>query len=134
MDTALAISPEDFSIDDRDFDGMTITELSQHIEKLRFRGSVEVPAYEVQRHIRYSSPFTIYILAFMGAIVSSRKSRGGTGFQVALGFLLSFIFILFFMMSSTMAAAGTMLPVVAAWFPNITFGAVTLLLYKFLLR
>lgn len=134
LDTLLAISPEDFTTDDRDFDGMTISELSRHIQKLRFRGSVEVPAYEVQRHIRYASPFTIYILAFMGAIVSSRKSRGGTGFQVALGFLLSFIFILFFMMASTMAAAGTMLPIVAAWFPNVVFGLVTLLLYKYFLR
>ena len=39
----------------------------------------------------------------MGVIVSSRKSRGGTGPQIALGFLLSFIFILFFTLFRTFA-------------------------------
>jgi lipopolysaccharide export system permease protein len=131
MDTTLAITPTDFENEDRKFDGMTINELSKHIEKMKFRGASGVEAFEVERQIRFSSPFTIFVLVFMGVIVSSRKSRGGTGFQIALGFMLSFVFILFFMMSRTFAEAGSLSPLLAAWIPNITFTVISLAMYKY---
>ncbi|MEQ8301770.1 MAG: LptF/LptG family permease [Cyclobacteriaceae bacterium] len=134
LDTALAVTPADFENADRKYDGMTINELTEHINKLKFRGAAGVEAYEVERHIRFSSPFTIFVLVFMGVIVSSRKSRGGTGFQIALGFLLSFIFILFFMMSRTFAEAGSLSPLIAAWLPNITFALISLGMYKYVPR
>jgi len=132
MDTALAITPADFQNEERKFDGMTINELTEHIKKMRFRGASGVEAYEVERHIRFSSPFTIFVLVFMGVIVSSKKSRGGTGFQIALGFFLSFIFILFFMMSRTFAEAGSLSPLLAAWIPNLTFTVISLGMYKYI--
>lgn len=134
LDTALAISPADFENEERAYDGMTINELTEHINKLRFRGATGVEAFEVERHIRFSSPFTIFVLVFMGVIVSSRKSRGGTGFQIALGFFLSFVFILFFMMSRTFAEAGSLPPLIAAWIPNLTFTAISLAMYKYVPR
>ena len=134
LDTALAITPSDFENEDRKFDGMTINELSSHIDKLRFRGASGVEAFEVERQIRFSSPFTIFVLVFMGVIVSSKKNRGGTGFQIALGFLLSFVFILFFMMSRTFAEAGSLSPLLAAWLPNITFTLIALGMYKYVPR
>ncbi len=134
LDTALAITPADFENAARKYDGMTIPELSQQIKKLKFRGATGVEAYEVERQIRFSSPFTIFVLVFMGVIVSSKKSRGGTGFQIALGFLLSFVFILFFTMSRTFAEAGSLSPVLAAWIPNITFSIISLAMYKYVPR
>lgn len=134
LDTALSVTPTDFENAERKYDGMTINELTEHIKKLRFRGASGVEAYEVERHIRFSSPFTIFVLVFMGVIVSSKKSRGGTGFQIALGFLLSFIFILFFMMSRTFAEAGSLSPFLAAWIPNLTFTVISLGMYKYVPR
>ena len=134
LDTTLAISPKDFENDERKFDGMTINELNAYIAKLKFRGASGVEAYEVERQIRFSSPFSIFVLVFMGVIVSSRKSRGGTGFQIALGFLLSFVFILFFMMSRTFAEAGSLSPLIAAWIPNLSFAFISSLLYKYVPR
>ncbi len=134
LDTALSITPADFENEDRKYDGMTINELSAHIDKMKFRGASGVETYEVERQIRFSAPFTIFVLVFMGVIVSSKKSRGGTGFQIALGFLLSFIFILFFMMSRTFAEAGSLPPLLAAWLPNITFALISLGMYKYVPR
>jgi lipopolysaccharide export system permease protein len=134
LDTALSITPTDFENEDRKFDGMTINELSEHIGKMRFRGASGVEAFEVERQIRFSSPFTIFVLVFMGVIVSSKKSRGGTGFQIALGFMLSFVFILFFMMSRTFAEAGSLSPLLAAWLPNIVFTIISLGMYKYINR
>jgi lipopolysaccharide export system permease protein len=134
LDTTLAITPKDFENDSKMYAGMTITELSEKIKTLKFRGSTGVEAYEVERDIRFSSPFYIYVLVFMGAIVSARKSRGGTGFQIALGFLFAFIFIIFFTITSTFAQTGSITPLLAAWLPNIIFGFIALMMYKFVPR
>lgn len=134
LDTALVIHPKEFESDYRKYDGMTLNELNSYIKTLRARGSTGVEAYEVEMYTRYASPFTIFILVFMGVIVSSRKSRGGTGLQIALGFLLSFIFLIFFMLFRTFAEAGTMPPEISVWIPNIVFGIIAVGMYKFVPR
>ncbi len=131
MDTALAISPKDFEAQERSYEGMTTPELTEHIAKLRFRGASGVAMYEVEKHIRTAAPFTTFILVFMGVTVSSRKSRGGTGLQIALGFVLAFIFILFFLLTRRFAETGSMHPILAAWTPNCIFTVVSLVLYRF---
>ncbi|MBX7124711.1 MAG: LptF/LptG family permease [Cyclobacteriaceae bacterium] len=133
-DTTLAITPADFESDARQYDGLTIPELRSHIAKMRFRGSAGVEAYEFEKYFRFSQPFTTFILVFMGVIVSSRKSRGGTGFQIALGFLLSFAFIIVFMMSRSFAETGSMTPFLAAWITNIIFAVISLGMYKYVPR
>jgi lipopolysaccharide export system permease protein len=134
MDTTLVIHPKEFESDYRKYDGLTLTELDQYIKTLKSRGSTGVEAYEVEKYTRYSSPFTIYILVFMGAIVSSRKSRGGTGVQIALGFFLSFVFILFFTLFRTFAENGGWPPEISVWIPNIIFGIISLGMYKYVPR
>lgn len=134
IDTTLAITPKDFENNARSYDGMTIPELRAHIQKLKFRGSTGVQVFETEEQIRYAAPFTIFVLVFMGVIVSARKSRGGTGFQIALGFLLSFVFILFFTMTRTFGEAGDMPPVLAAWLPTLSFAVIAAVMYKYVPR
>ncbi|MEO7990340.1 MAG: LptF/LptG family permease [Chryseolinea sp.] len=134
MDTTLVIHPKEFESDYRKYDGMTIGELDDYIDTLRERGSTGIELYEVEKYTRFSSPFSIFILVFMGAIVSSRKSRGGTGLQIALGFALSFIFIIFFTLFRTFAENGALPPQISVWIPNITFGIITVLMYKYVPR
>lgn len=134
LDTALVIHPKEFESDYRKYDGMTMNELEDYIRTLKERGSTGVEVYEVEKYTRYSAPFTIIILVFMGVIVSSRKSRGGTGMQIALGFLLSFIFILFFTLFRTFAEAGSMPPEISVWIPNIIFAIISLAMYKYVPR
>jgi lipopolysaccharide export system permease protein len=134
MDTALVIRPKEFESDYRKYDGLTLNELDDYINTLRARGSTGIEVYEVEKYTRYTSPFTIFILVFMGIIVSSRKSRGGTGPQIALGFLLSFIFILFFTLFRTFAETGAMPPQISVWIPNIIFGVISLMMYKYVPR
>lgn len=134
LDTALVIHPKEFESDYRKYDGMTMDELNDYIRTLKARGTTGVEVYEVEKYTRYSAPFTILILVFMGVIVSSRKSRGGTGVQIALGFVLSFIFILFFTLFRTFAEAGSMPPQISVWIPNIIFGIISLAMYKYVPR
>jgi lipopolysaccharide export system permease protein len=133
-DTTLIIHPKEFENDYRKYDGLTLNELNDYIRTLRSRGSTGVEVYEVEKYTRYSAPFTIFILVFMGAIVSSRKSRGGTGVQIALGFFLSFIFILFFTLFRTFAENGGWPPEISVWIPNIIFGTISIFMYKYVPR
>ncbi len=133
-DTVLNILPKDFENEYRSYDGMTIKELNKHIDKLKMRGASNILIYEVEKYTRFSSPFAVLILTFMGVIVSSRKTRGGAGFQIALGFLLSFLFILFFIIGKSIAEAGDTHPALAVWWPNIIFGTISLLMYKYVPR
>jgi lipopolysaccharide export system permease protein len=65
----------------------------------------------------------------MGVIVSARKSRQGTGAQIAIGFLLAFIYILFVIMSRSIAQSGSISPMLAAWIPNIIFSIIASIMY-----
>ncbi|MCG8384959.1 MAG: LptF/LptG family permease [Cytophagales bacterium] len=134
MDTTLAIHPNEFENKYRNYDGMTINELDEEIRKLTMRGASNVEVYQVEKYTRFTSPFAILILTFMGVIVSARKTRGGAGFQIALGFFLSFLFILFFILSKTVAEAGGLHPMIGVWIPNIVFGGISLLMYKYVPR
>jgi lipopolysaccharide export system permease protein len=134
IDTTLAIHPNEFDNDYRKYDGLTLTELNTYIKTLKSRGSAGIDVYEVEKYTRFASPFSIFILTFMGVIVSSRKSRGGTGAQIALGFALSFVFILFFMMFRTFAEAGSLPPAISVWIPAIIFGAISGVMYRYVPR
>ena len=94
------------------------------------RGADNVNFYKIEKYVRFMSPFAAIVLTFIGVIVSSRKTRGGSGFQIALGFLLAFVYIIFFLLSRTFAEAGTAYPILAVWLPNIAFALTGLVLYK----
>ena len=129
LDSLINMSPEDFDNKERFFETLTMRELKDYISLLSSRGADDVGIYEIEKYIRYMQPFTVIILTFIGIIVAARKSRGGTGFQIALGFLIAFLFIIVFIFSRAIAEAQTMHPVLAVWLPNIAFSMVGLVMY-----
>ena len=69
------------------------------------------------------------ILTLIGMSLSSRKVKGGMGFNIAMGLLLSFSYILFDMVSSTFAISGATSPQIAVWIPNILYAFIAIGLY-----
>ncbi|CAN5197790.1 LptF/LptG family permease [soil metagenome] len=130
IDTTLSILPKDFGSNYRLNETLTIDELNAYIHELRERGADDVQNYVIEKYIRYMTPFTVIILTFIGLIVSARKARGGAGFQIALGFFIAFIFIIFFIMSRAVAEAGSINPLLGVWLPNIIFSFIGLIMYK----
>ncbi|WP_026955789.1 LptF/LptG family permease [Algoriphagus vanfongensis] len=129
-DTLLSIVPDDFGVPENHHETLKLPQLSRQIRVLEARGADNVDFYRIERYVRYMSPFAAMILTFIGVIMSSRKTRGGSGFQIAMGFLLAFIYILLFILSRTFAENGAEYPILAVWMPNIVFGLTGLLLYK----
>jgi len=130
MDTVLSITPADFNLPANHHETLKLTELSRQIRILEDRGADNVSFYRIERYVRFMSPFAALILTFIGVIMSARKTRGGSGFQIAMGFLLAFVYILLFILSRTFAENGTEYPIFAVWLPNIVFALTGLLLYK----
>lgn len=130
LDTLLSITPNDFDLPLNHHETLKTPDLKRQIEILEDRGADNVNYYRIELYVRYMSPFAAVILTFIGVIVSSRKTRGGSGFQIAMGFLLAFIYIILFLLSRTFAEAGTSYPILSLWIPNIVFALTGLVLYK----
>ncbi|WP_242922561.1 LptF/LptG family permease [Pontibacter liquoris] len=134
LDTAINLLPKDFESTYRLEQTMTLPQLSRYIDEKKNRGADDLETYLIEKYERFSYPFAIIILTIIGVIVSARKARGGVGFQIALGFLLAFIFIIFVITSRSLAQVGDIDPKYAAWIPTTIFTGIGLLLYRYVPR
>lgn len=129
LDTAIAMTPDDFESKHLLHESLTLPELDTYIASELERGNSNLGVFWVEKYQRYASPFAIIILAMMGVVVASRKSRQGTSFQIALGFVLSFIFLLLAIIGRSIGQSGGLHPYLAVWLPNVVFGFVAIWLY-----
>ncbi|WP_303312129.1 LptF/LptG family permease [Hymenobacter sp. BT730] len=131
-DTTLNLYPKDFASTYRLSETLTLPELNRYIKQKLDRGSDDTEIYLIEKYERYSYPFAIIILTIIGVILSSRKSRGGVGGQIALGFTLAFVFIIFVILSRNLALVGDLSPMLAAWVPSLVFTMIGAVLYRFI--
>ncbi len=133
-DTTLNLFPKDFASTYRLEETLTTPELEELIETKIERGADDTALYVVEKHSRISYPFAIVILTVMGVVVSARKARGGVGLQIALGFALAFVFLVFVIVSRGFATVGTLPAWLAAWLPTLVFTGIAGVLYRFVPR
>ena len=106
-------------------------ELKQFILKEKQKGSNRIEFFEVEMYQRTAFPFATFILTIIAVSLSSRKIRGGVGLQIALGLVLSCVYILFMHISKTFATSGQSIqPLLAVWIPNFVFSIIAFYLYK----
>ncbi len=122
--------PLDLRRDDYFKDRLTTPELTQLIKMDRIRGSEDINTLLVERYSRDAIPVSVIILTLIGATLASRKVRGGSGFHLAVGVVLSVLYILFGRFALVFATKGNFTPFLAAWIPNIVFSVVAYYLYK----
>jgi lipopolysaccharide export system permease protein len=128
-DTTLNMVPEDYQVVDNIVETMTLPSLNESISILKLRG-VNTIDYEIEKHKRRSGPFSVFILTIIGVSLASRKIKGGIGFHLGLGLLLSFSYILFMQVTTVFATSGMLPPWQAMWIPNILYGGLAIFLYK----
>ncbi|MEM9981158.1 MAG: LptF/LptG family permease, partial [Bacteroidota bacterium] len=110
---------------------LTLPELNRYITLLQERGSEDVKIYITERYSRFTYPFAVIILTFMGVIVASQKNRRGVGAKIALGFVLAFIYILFYIVGTrALANSGRMPILLAVWLPNLLFITISIIMYR----
>ncbi len=109
---------------------MPYFELKEYIIREKLKGANQIEFFEVEQYRRTSFPFATFILTIIGVSISSRKVRGGVGLQIALGLLLSCVYIMLMYIFNTIATTGFAPPLLAVWIPNIVFSIVALYFYK----
>ena len=86
--------------------------------------------YQVEYYKRIASSFASFILTIIGASLSARKRKGGMGMYLGIGLALSFAYIMFQTISSTLAINAGFPPMLAAWMPNIVFAIIAFFCYR----
>ena len=130
LDTSISLKPKDFESQYMKYETLTNAELATFLKEQVSRGADNTETYKVEQYLRITYPFSVIVLTMIGVILSSRKSREGAGFQIAVGFVLAFVYIIFYVTSRTIAQAGSMDPLLACWLPNLIFAGIGVVLYK----
>lgn len=121
--------PRDLQRDEYMKDKIPTSELTEFIRLEKLRGSEIVNTLILEKSTRNAGPPSVLILTMIGAIVASRKIRGGSGVHLFVGIVISILYILVGRFSSVFAMKGNFDPVLAAWMPNIFFGLLAYYLY-----
>lgn len=122
--------PLDLSRDEYAKDKLTTPELHSFIALEELRGAETLNTLQVEEYRRFATPVAVIILTLIGAVIASRKVRGGSGSHIALGIVLAATFILMDRFSTIFSTKGNLPPIIAAWIPNIVFTFVAIYLYK----
>ncbi|MDD7250961.1 MAG: LptF/LptG family permease [Prevotellaceae bacterium] len=130
LDTLVSMEPSDLLYTRNQQETMTTPDIKEYIAKQRERGAASISAFEVEYYKRFASPFAAFILTFIGVSLSCEKKKGGMGLSLGIGLALSFAYIMFSTVSSTLAINANFPPLLAVWIPNILFVFISLFLYR----
>jgi lipopolysaccharide export system permease protein len=125
----LDLLPHELRKDDYLKDKLTTPELVKFIKQEELRGTEGLNALKVERYRRSATPATVLLLTMIGAVIASRKARGGSGMHLALGITIAALFIVSDRFSTVFATKGNFPPIIAAWLPNLVFSGVAYWLY-----
>lgn len=130
LDTTLALTVNDFYMTEKTVETLNYQKLNELIEIQRMRGDANVKFALIEKHTRFALPFSAFILTIMGVSLSSKKRRGGIGWNIGIGIALAFTYILFLRFSQMFVHTGVLPPGIALWVPNILYAVITAFLYK----
>ena len=131
LDTVLNLTVTDFYRNKKTVESLSYEQLNELIDTQNMRGDKNVMYAQIEKHTRFALPFSAFILTIMGVALSSRKKRGGIGWNIGVGIALSFSYILFLRFSQMFVFTGTLPPWIALWLPNVIFAIITGFLYKY---
>ncbi|HAI82160.1 MAG TPA: permease [Chitinophagaceae bacterium] len=127
---ALQFKPYDLQRDEYAKDKLSTPALDAYIDGAEDRGMEGLNTLKVERYRRDATAFSVILLTLIGAIIASRKIRGGSGNHLAAGILLAVSYILMDKFSTVFSTKSDFPPLLAAWTPNIIFSFVAMLLYR----
>ncbi len=130
MEMKYPFEPKDLVEDENVKESLTTPELNRYIIQERMRGRESLNFFLVERDRRTAQPFAGLILTLIGVCIASRKVRGGSGFHLALGIVISALYILLLQFSTTFSTKAGLNSVIAVWIPNILFGILAYYLYR----
>jgi len=129
MDTVLSLTRDDFFRNKYTIQRLDERELDQLIETQTQRGDASVSTALIEKNNRFSLPFSAIILTIIGLSLSTKKKRGGMGWNLAAGLALGFSYILFMQFSEMFVMTDTLPASIAIWLPNYLYAVIAAVLY-----
>lgn len=129
IDTVINLVLTDMYRNKSTVEALPLGELNDMIETQKMRGDANVMYAQIEKNTRYAMPFSAFVLTIMGVCLSSRRKRGGLGWNLVIGIALSFSYILFMKFSQMFVYTGTMSAGLALWLPNMIYTAIAGYLY-----
>jgi lipopolysaccharide export system permease protein len=126
----ISLKPDELIRDDYLKDKLNTPELVAFIRREEMRGTEGLNTLKVERYRRTATPAAVLLLTMIGAVIASRRSRGGSGIHLALGITIAALFIISDRFSTVFATKSNLPPLLAAWLPNIVFAAVAYWMYR----
>jgi LPS export ABC transporter permease LptG/LPS export ABC transporter permease LptF len=114
--------PDYFSTDQPDAELMTYSELREYIAELRASGFDVVP-YVVDLHRKLSFPLVTIIMTLIAVPFAVTTGRKGALYGVGLGVVIAITYWSLLSVFGAIGSAGMLAPLLAAWAPNLLFGA-----------
>lgn len=130
LEVNMNMRPEELRRDEYLKDKLNSFELYEFIRREEMRGSEGLNTYKVELHRRLATPVSVIILTLMGVFVAARKTRGGSGLNLAFGIVSAAVFVIMDKFSTVFSTKGSFPPVLAAWLPNLLFVLVAWILYR----
>ena len=121
--------PNEMMMKQRQPHDLSYAELTRVIAASEHSGG-DANLLRVERALKLAVPATCLIIALFGAPLATTTERGGPGYGVALSLATTMIFLVMIQLTRAVGGKGTITPELAAWIPNLVFGAIGLLLLK----
>ena len=122
MGVALEERPEDFARVARAPEEMTYAELREYIERLA-RSGVSVTRYRVDLEAKVAIALASLVMALIGVSFGLRTGKAGMMVWVGACIPTGLLYWLILGYGFQFGRAGVLPPLVAAWLPNLVFGA-----------
>ena len=99
---------------------MSFWELKKYTRKIREEG-YDSTRCRVELHNKIAFPFISMVLTLIGIPLGLRKKKGGIPFGITIGIGISFLYLLTFGFSRSLALSGALPTVLGAWLANLLF-------------
>jgi LPS export ABC transporter permease LptG/LPS export ABC transporter permease LptF len=118
-------APAYFKTETPDAQKMTYRQLNDYITQLKASGFNAVPPMvQLQRKVAF--PFVTVIMTLLAVPFAVTTGRRGTMYGIGIGIALSIVYWVTLNVFSALGEGGVTTPLLAAWAPNILFGAAAL--------
>jgi lipopolysaccharide export system permease protein len=128
-DSVLNVSPDEMVVAIRGKEEMSYWELKEYIDKVRRQGE-KVSMYMADLHFKTALPLMNLIVIILGISVTARMGRKGGAVLFGIGLALTFSYWIIARFALAFAQNGQVSPLMGAWFGNILFFILGIVLYR----
>lgn len=112
--------PDDLLANPKSPEEMGYAELGRFIEAIQRSGGTARELI-VERHLKVSFPFAVFIIVLFGTPLAHSTRRGGAPFSIGVALATTVLFLILIRVSQALGAGGAVPPELAAWIPNLLF-------------